>query len=112
MENRPEVLESSVREIRTPDGKMWLTVVEDELNHPVEIHVSIGKTGGSVAAWTNAVTNLINTMLEYNVPMTRIIEEISGITTDKLSRYPSGVTIRSGPEGISHGLYLHMIEER
>lgn len=110
-ENRPEILPSSVREIRTPDGKMWLTVVE-ERDEPIEIHISIGKNGGSIAAWTNCVCNLVNTLLEYGVPLTRIIEEISGITSDKFSRYASGVTIRSGPEGISHGLYLHMTEKR
>lgn len=100
--NRPEVLESDTVRIETPDGTMYVTVVEQH-HKPVEVHLMIGKSGYSVRAWAEAVSRIINLALSLGARPEKIIEELSGITTDKI-RITSTTTIRSGPEGLALGM--------
>ena len=104
----PDALSSVTVKTPSPDGTIYLTISELEDGTPAQVHIMIGKAGSPVMAWAYCVARLISVLLEKGVPLSRIIEETSGVTTDKIMRYGDGVVIRSGSEGISHALMKYM----
>jgi hypothetical protein len=87
----------------TPDGTMFVTIIEDEKAKPIEVLVSIGKTGTSIRAWTEAVQGLCNMVLSKGGGLTDIVNSIDSITTDKAYR-----NIRSGPEGLVRCISVYL----
>lgn len=103
---RSEVLDSYTARIETPDGTMFVTIIENQ-NKPIEVKVMIGKTGYSVFAWAEALAGVISLCLSSGVQIQQIIQEISNITTDKV-RLSSTSSVRSGPEGVALGMMKYM----
>jgi|SRR5882724_2881223 len=97
----------SVR-VKTPDGTLFVHVLEDERKLPEEILLNIGKSGFSLQAWANALARVASLALRRGVSLREIAHEVSGITTDRSVRAQNGVTIRSGPEGLAHGLLQYL----
>lgn len=85
--------------VETPDGTMWVTIIERDGN-PVQVLISIGKAGSALMAWAFAMERMITRLLEHESIYT-IIEEVSGITSEKLKVNRRGGVCRSGPEGIA-----------
>lgn len=89
-------------EVLTPDGKMFVFIQEAE-GKPVGITISIGKSGTAIAAWASCTSRLITLALEKGAGVNEIIEELSGLSAEKAVRISkTGVSIRSGPEGIAY----------
>jgi hypothetical protein len=95
--------------VMTPDGVMFVTVVEEDnpINNepePVQILISIGKTGSAIAAWANMAALLISALLETDLSISDVIMKISNILSDGISTQKTGIDIRSGPEGLQYAL--------
>lgn len=102
-----ETLPGATIKVESPDGSVYLTVVEKG-GSPYQIHIMIGRTGTQIRAWADATARLMTRLIRLGVPISSIIEEISGITSDKSRRFGDGMQIRSGPEGVSHALYIYL----
>lgn len=91
--------------VDTPDGKIFVNVVEDEDGKPMEVFIFAGKAGTPVYAWANMAAGLITALLEHGVSVHEIIELLKDITSSGSARLASdGYKIRSGPEGIWYAL--------
>lgn len=100
-----EVYETLTFRVRTPDGTMFVIVLEDDNGKPVGVHINIGKAGTSVSAWASATAILITRLFEAGIGVNDIIKELSEMTSEKVVL--SGderVPIRSGPDGLSYAL--------
>lgn len=88
----------SVVRVKTTDGTMFVTIMEED-SKPIEIHISIGKTGSQLRAWSDALSHVINLAMFKGSTIQEIIEVLSLITSDKIV-YDGRLPIRSGPEGL------------
>lgn len=93
----------SVR-VETPDGTLFVHIIEDEREIPQQVIINIGKAGTNLSAWADAAARLVTRMLP-NVHAA--IEELTGITSSRFRRLPKGQMIRSGPEGIAYALLAY-----
>lgn len=112
MEKAPNIFRSFQIRVPTPDGVMWVHVVEDENGEPFQIFTNAGKCGTSFNAWAAAFANLL-TLFINNVPrdkfsLPHIIAELSLFTTDRLRMASDGALIKSGPEGICYALRQYL----
>lgn len=99
--------ESYTVRVMTPDGIMFVTIVEDANNgrpKPAEILITIGKTGSAITAWANAAAILTSLLLRNGVSVADISMQISNILSDSRTSTKSGIEIRSGPEGLQYAL--------
>jgi len=86
--------------VATPDGAMFVNVMEDKEGKPFKIITSIGKCGTAVAAWAQAFDLVASETLENGGSVNKLIEILSGITSAGIRILPAGETVRSGPEGV------------
>ena len=107
--------ESLTWKIMTPNGVMFVTIVEsiDYLKKPipVEILITIGKSGSAIMAWANMTASLISLLFKRKTDIEDIIAEISMNLSDHSVLQKPGVSIRSEPEGIKYALMRYQ-EER
>ena len=102
----PEWNDISVR-VDTPEGPMFIHIATElGKDLPSLILINVAKNGSTVSAWAEAVARLASRLLPY-VGVNGVIEEISGITTDKVKLGLDGSLVRSGPEGIAVALMKH-----
>ena len=101
--------------IKTPNGIMFVTIVEsiDYRKRPVPINIliTIGKSGSAIMAWATMTADLISLMFIKKIDLTEIIAEISMNLSDRSVMQKPGVQIRSEPEGIKYAL-LRYQEDR
>lgn len=102
-ELRPEKLDSLTWKISVPDGTLFVTLSEYG-KKPWDLRLNLGKSGSTLNAWIYGLGRIISLALQYEVPMDEIIEELSGLTSDKVEKHLNKITIRSGPEGIAYAL--------
>lgn len=87
---------------QTPDGTMFVTIIEDSNSIPIEVLVAIGKTGTRVRAWTEAIQGLCTTILSLGGKLTDIANSIDAISID--DRYET----KSGPEGLVRCIAIYL----
>ncbi len=91
--------------VMTPDGVMFVTIVESANGtrpQPAEILIVLGKTGSAIAAWANMAALLCSVLLERGVSLADIAVKISNILSDGRTTHTTGMDIRSGPEGLKY----------
>jgi ribonucleoside-diphosphate reductase alpha chain len=97
---RPKTLPGYTTNIKTGMGDLYVTV--SELNgQPFEVFATIGKSGKSVTAKTEAIGRLISLALRSGIPVDKIINQLKGI----IGEYPifsDGRLIQSIPDAISY----------
>src|SRR6267143_4805519 len=106
MTTEPEVLPSIVIQTHTPDGTMYVTIMERN-GVPYKIDVQIGKSGSSIRAWTDAIARLVSLALRSGVNIHTIVEEVSDITSYRQA-WQQDKEIRSGPEGLAYSLLRYL----
>jgi hypothetical protein len=95
-----EKFDSVTMQVPTPDGTMFVTIMESEKGLPVGIQVHIGKAGAPLAAWSNAISRIMTLALDKGATINDLIEELSGQTSDKARMTTNGESVRSGVEGV------------
>lgn len=86
---------------KTPDGTVNVFILEST---PIQIILSIGKAGTSIAAWAYALQEMVNLALDNHT-----IEEVTDILTDITTHTSTfnvsqGVQCRSTAEAVAFSL--------
>jgi len=96
---RPDTLEGFTSKIKTGLGDLYVTVTELD-GKPFEVFATIGKSGRSTTAKTEAIGRLISLALRSGVQVGDIISQLEGIGGEH-PVFRNGGLVRSIPDAIS-----------
>ncbi|WP_300673166.1 vitamin B12-dependent ribonucleotide reductase [Desulfoluna sp.] len=99
---RPELLEGFTSRVRTGMGQLYVTVTEME-GRPFEVFATIGKSGKSTTAKTEAIGRLISLALRSGVEVDEIINQLKGICGEH-AVFQKGGRVLSIPDAIGRVL--------
>jgi ribonucleoside-diphosphate reductase alpha chain len=105
VKERPETLGGYTTKIKTGYGYLYVTVTEFE-GQPFEVFATIGKSGRSTTAKTEAIGRLVSLALRSGVKVDKIVHQLKGIGGE----YPifqDGGLVLSIPDAISRVLEKH-----
>ena len=100
--HRPETLEGFTTKIVTGLGHLYVTVTEQH-GRPFEVFATIGKSGRSTTAKTEAIGRLVSLALRSGVEVDKIIEQLIGIGGEH-PVFQDGGLILSIPDAIARVL--------
>jgi ribonucleoside-diphosphate reductase alpha chain len=107
---RPETLDGFTTKMVTGLGTLYVTVTEYD-GRPFEVFATIGKSGGSTTAKTEAIGRLVSLALRSGVDVEKIIEQLKGIG----GAYPvfqNGGLVLSIPDAISRVLEMRYMQKK
>ena len=78
VKERPETLDGFTTKMLTGMGNLYVTVTEYE-GRPFEVFATIGKSGRSTTAKTEAIGRLVSLALRSGVKVEKIVEQLKGI---------------------------------
>lgn len=87
----PELMEKTDKfqsltfRIKSPQGSVYVQIIEREHGKIEKIIVTVGKAGSVINALCGGVAELVTHMIHSGISITDIIITLSGITADKLS---------------------------
>jgi len=99
---RPEILEGFTSKIRTGMGQLYVTVTEMD-GRPFEVFATIGKSGKSTTAKTEAIGRLISLALRSGVDVSEIVNQVKGIGGEH-AVFQKGGRVLSIPDAIGRVL--------
>lgn len=99
---RPQILEGFTERIKTGMGTLYITVSEFK-GRPFELFATVGKSGKSTQAKTEAIGRLISLALRSGIEVNEIIEQISGIRGEH-AVFQDGNLVYSIPDAIAQVL--------
>ena len=99
---RPETLEGFTTKIRTGLGQLYVTVTEFD-GRPFEVFATIGKSGRSTTAKTEAIGRLVSLALRSGVSVADIVEQLKGIGGEH-PVFQEGGLVLSIPDAIARVL--------
>jgi len=102
VKKRPETLEGFTTKIRTGLGQLYITITEYE-GRPFEVFATIGKSGKSTTAKTEAIGRLISLALRSGVTVDNIVEQVKGIGGEH-AVFQNGSIVKSIPDAIGRVL--------
>jgi ribonucleoside-diphosphate reductase alpha chain len=108
VKKRPETLEGFTTRMRTGLGQLYVTVTEYE-GRPFEVFATIGKSGRSTTAKTEAIGRLVSLALRAGVKVERIVNQLKGIGGEH-PVFQGGGLVLSIPDAISRVLEKRYIE--
>lgn len=88
----------------TPDGDMFVVLTSDDYNKLIDVQIHIGKSGSSLAAWTNALGIMMSALLARGGKASDLIILLSNITSQGMNYTDARVPIRSAVDGIVYAL--------
>jgi len=106
---RPDTLEGFTTRIKTGYGNLYLTVTEFE-GQPFEVFATIGKSGRSTTAKTEAIGRLVSLAFRSGVNVVEIIDQLKGIGGE----YPvfqEGGLVLSIPDAIARVLEKRYLKD-
>ena len=104
---RPAVTAGITERINTGEGRIYVTINEDD--HGIcEVFSTIGKAGGHAAAQSEAISRLISLALRSNVDPQEVITELKGISGPS-PVWEGGELVLSTPDAIGKAMerFLH-----
>jgi ribonucleoside-diphosphate reductase alpha chain len=102
MRERPETLEGFTTKIRTGYGHLYVTVTEFN-GRPFEVFATIGKSGRSTTAKTEAIGRLVSLALRSGVEVQLIVDQLKGIGGEH-PIFQEGGLVLSIPDAIARVL--------
>ncbi len=102
VKKRPETLEGFTTKVKTGMGQLYVTVTEYD-GRPFEVFATIGKSGKSTTAKTEAIGRLISLALRSGVKVNNIVEQVKGIGGEH-AVFQNGGLVLSIPDGIGRVL--------
>jgi ribonucleoside-diphosphate reductase alpha chain len=109
---RPPVMYGYTRNLRSPEGKVNVTINSDEQG-PLEVFVTTGKAGSDILALAEALGRLISLNLRILSPLSQvdrakeIAEQLRGIGGSRTVGF-GAQQIRSLPDAVARALELHV----
>ncbi len=98
-QKRPQTLEGYTDRIKTGMGSLYITVSEFK-GRPFELFATVGKSGKSTQAKTEAIGRLISLALRSGIEVGEIIDQISGIRGEH-AVFQEGGLVYSIPDAIA-----------
>jgi ribonucleoside-diphosphate reductase alpha chain len=108
--DRPDTLNGFTTKVITGMGNLYVTVTELE-GKPFEVFATIGKSGKSTTAKTEAIGRLVSLALRSGVPVDKIVEQLKGICGEHPVFSKDGL-ILSIPDAISRVLEKRYMQEK
>jgi ribonucleoside-diphosphate reductase alpha chain len=99
---RPETLEGFTTRVRTGLGRLYVTVTEMN-GRPFEVFATIGKSGRSTTAKTEAIGRLVSLALRNGLKVEEIVEQLKGIGGEH-PIFQEGGLVLSIPDAIGNVL--------
>lgn len=90
-------------QVDTPEGRMFVLVIEDDKGVPIAIDVKVGKAGAHLQAWAIMAARLMTLCLDKGGSLEDVLQEVSGQRAQG-GRMNGQTEITSGPEGIAWAL--------
>jgi ribonucleoside-diphosphate reductase alpha chain len=106
---RPETLEGFTTKIKTGLGRLYLTVTEVD-GQPFEVFATIGKSGRSTTAKTEAIGRLVSLALRFGVKVDEIVDQLKGIGGEH-PVFQEGGLVLSIPDAISRVLEKRYLKD-
>ena len=88
---RPKNMQGTTQEVRTGCGDMYITVNRDEKG-PFELFAAIGKSGGCISSYSEAVARLVSLALRSGIEPRQIVKQLKGIRCSRPVFDTGGVT--------------------
>jgi ribonucleoside-diphosphate reductase alpha chain len=108
--DRPETLEGFTTKIKTGLGQLYVTVTEYN-NHPFEVFATIGKSGRSTTAKTEAIGRLISLAFRSGVKVDKVVDQLTGIGGEH-PVFQEGGLILSIPDAIARVLQRRYLNDK
>jgi ribonucleoside-diphosphate reductase alpha chain len=108
--DRPETLEGFTTKVVTGMGNLYVTVTEYD-GKPFEVFATIGKSGKSTTAKTEAIGRLVSLALRSGVLVENIVEQLKGICGEHPVFSKDGL-ILSIPDAISRVLGKRYVKDK
>ena len=102
VKSRPQTLEGFTTRMKTGLGQLYVTVTEYD-GQPFEVFATIGKSGRSTTAKTEAIGRLVSLALRSGVKVEKIIEQLKGIGGEH-PVFQEGGLVLSIPDAIARVL--------
>ncbi len=109
VKERPETLYGFTTKMVTGLGILYVTVTEYE-GRPFEIFATIGKSGSSTTAKTEAIGRLVSLALRSGVKVEKIVDQLRGIGGEHPVFQKDGL-VRSIPDAISRVLEKRYLKD-
>lgn len=106
---RPDTLEGFTTRIKTGMGNLYLTITEFE-GQPFEVFATIGKSGRSTTAKTEAIGRLVSLALRSGVDVEEIIDQLKGIGGEH-PVFQDGGLVLSIPDAIARVLEKRYLKD-
>lgn len=97
---RPDNLIGATIRITTGYGTLYVTLNEDENGNLFEVFAEMGKSGGVVPGFTEALGRMISMSIRYGVPPERVVKHLEGIRSPKFD-WDNGERVDSIPDAIA-----------
>lgn len=108
--DRPDTLEGFTTKMKTGMGYLYVTVTEFE-GRPFEVFATIGKSGKSATAKTEAIGRLMSLALRSGVPVESIIDQVKGIVGE-YAVFHEGGRVLSIPDAIGRVLENRYVKDK
>jgi ribonucleoside-diphosphate reductase alpha chain len=102
VQDRPETLFGFTTKIKTGYGHLYVTVTEHD-GRPFEVFATIGKSGRSTTAKTEAIGRLVSLALRAGVTVDKIVDQLKGIGGEH-PIFQDGGLVLSIPDAIARVL--------
>jgi ribonucleoside-diphosphate reductase alpha chain len=109
IKKRPETLQGFTTRIKTGMGQLYVTVTEHG-GKPFEVFATIGKSGRSTTAKTEAIGRLTSLALRSGVKVENIVEQLKGIGGEH-PVFQQGGLVLSIPDAIGRVLEKQYLKE-
>ena len=106
---RPDTLEGFTTRIKTGMGNLYLTITEFE-GQPFEVFATIGKSGRSTTAKTEAIGRLVSLALRSGVDVEEIIDQLKGIGGEH-PVFQDGGLVLSIPDAVARVLEKRYLKD-
>jgi len=110
VKERPQTLEGFTSKMVTGLGTLYVTVTEFD-GRPFEVFATIGKSGGSTTAKTEAIGRLVSLALRSGVKVEKIIDQLKGIGGEH-PVFQAGGLVLSIPDAISRVLENRYVRDK
>ncbi len=107
---RPSTLRGTTRKMNSPLGDVYVTINEDEANHPFEVFATLGKAGSIAMADTEAIGRLISLALRFGIPVSEVHQQLRGISSDRAVGFGQNKVL-SVPDAIAQAIELREQEK-
>jgi len=107
---RPETLDGFTTKVKTGMGNLYVTVTEYQ-NRPFEVFATIGKSGRSTTAKTEAIGRLVSLAFRSGVLVETVVNQLKGIGGEH-PVFQNGGLVLSIPDAISRVLENRYLKNR